>query len=64
MQENLGAARVKLSAADIAELETGFANIGVFGDRAPENLKGSHDIGVDLGTSSKGTNGKTPLPKK
>ena len=64
MQENIGAARVKLSAADIAELETGFANIGVFGDRAPENLKGSHDIGVDLGTSSKGTNGKTPLPKK
>ena len=64
MQENIGAAKVKLSAADIAELETGFANIGVFGDRAPENLKGSHDIGVDLGTSSKGTNGKTPLPKK
>ena len=63
MQENLGAAKVKLSAADIAELEAGFASIGVFGDRAPENLKVSHDIGTSLGTSSKGTNGKTPLPK-
>ena len=64
MQENLGAANVKLSPADMAELETGFAAIGVFGDRAPENLKEAHDIGTSLGTSSKGTNGKTPLPKK
>ena len=64
MQENIGAAKVKLSTADIAELETGFANIGVFGDRAPENLKASHDTGTSLGTSSKGTNGKTPLPGK
>ena len=45
------------------ELETGFANIGVFGDRAPANLKEAHDIGTSLGTTSKGTNGKTPLPK-
>jgi len=61
MQENTGAAKVKLAAADIQELETGFKTIGVFGDRAPENLKASHDIGTSLGTSSKGTNGKTPL---
>jgi aryl-alcohol dehydrogenase-like predicted oxidoreductase len=64
MQENLSAARVKLSAADMNELETGFANIGVFGDRAPANLKEAHDIGTSLGTTSKGTNGKTPLPKE
>jgi aryl-alcohol dehydrogenase-like predicted oxidoreductase len=64
MQENLGAARVKLSAADINELEIGFAAIGVFGDRAPANLKEAHDLGTSLGTTSKGTNGKTPLPKK
>jgi len=62
MQENTGAANVKLSASDIQELETGFSTIGVFGDRAPEGLKGSHDIGTSLGSSSKGTNGKTPLP--
>ncbi len=64
MQENTGAAKVKLSASDIQELETGFKTIGVFGDRAPENLKASHDIGTSLGTSSKGTNGKTPLRNK
>ena len=64
MQENIGAAKVKLSTADMNELEAGFANIGVFGDRAPENLKASHDTGTSLGTSSKGTNGKTPLPEK
>lgn len=58
MQENLGAAKVKLSAADMNELETGFASVGVFGDRAPENLKASHDIGTNLGTTSKGTQGK------
>lgn len=63
MQENLGAVNVKLSASDVQELETGFAAIGVVGDRAPEGLKASHDTGTSLGTSSKGTNGKTPLPK-
>ena len=62
MQENLGAAKVKLSADDMNELEKGFTSIGVFGDRAPENLKASHDIGTSIGTTSKGTNGKTPLP--
>ena len=63
MQENLGGAKVKLSADDMNELETGFASIGVFGDRAPSNLKEAHDIGTSLGTTSKGTNGKTPLRK-
>ncbi|GEO03781.1 hypothetical protein AAE02nite_14450 [Adhaeribacter aerolatus] len=61
--ENLGAAQVKLSASEMNELETEFTAIGVFGDRAPENLKASHDIGTSLGTSSKGTVGKTPLSK-
>jgi diketogulonate reductase-like aldo/keto reductase len=62
MQENLGAARVRLSTADMNELETGFGNTGVFGDRAPANLKGAHDTGTSLGTTSIGTNGKTLLP--
>ncbi len=64
MQENTSAAKVKLSTNDVQELETGFNSIGVFGDRAPEGLKAAHDIGTSLGTSSKGTNGKTPLPLK
>ena len=46
------------------DLETGFASIGVFGDRAPASLKASHDVGTSLGTTSKGTHGKTPLPNK
>jgi len=62
MQENTNAANVKLSSSEMQELEKGFNSIGVFGDRAPERLKASHDIGTSLGTSSKGTNGKTPLP--
>jgi aryl-alcohol dehydrogenase-like predicted oxidoreductase len=64
MQENLRAVKVKLSPADMNELETGFANIGVFGDRAPADLKEAHDIGTSLGTTSKGTIGKTPLRKQ
>lgn len=63
MRENLGASKLKLSVNDVNELETGFSSTGVFGDRAPANLKASHDIGTSLGTTSKGTNGKTPLPK-
>ena len=63
MQENLGAAKVKLTANDIHQLESGFAALGVVGDRAPEGLKASHDIGTSIGTTSKGTQGKTPLPK-
>lgn len=61
-EENLGASQVKLTAADMIELENGFSSIGVFGDRAPAGLKASHDIGTSLGTSSKGTHGNTPLP--
>lgn len=63
MLENTGAIHMKLSGSDMQELETEFKAIGVFGDRAPEGLKASHDIGTNLGTSSKGTNGNTPLPK-
>jgi len=63
MQENLGAAKVNLLADDMNELESGFAGIGVFGDRAPERLKEAHDIGTSIGTTSKGTHGKTPLKK-
>lgn len=63
LQENLGAVNLKLAVADMQALETAFAAIGVVGDRAPANLKASHDIGTSLGTTSEGTHGKTPLPK-
>jgi len=45
-------------------LEDAFAKETIYGSRAPEMLKEAHDIGVNFGTSSKGTNGKTPLRKK
>ncbi|TWJ16465.1 secreted protein [Bacteroides zoogleoformans] len=63
MKENTASARVKLTASDLAELKEGFDITGVFGDRAPEGLKAAHDTGTSLGTSSKGTHGKTPLRK-
>lgn len=61
-EENLEASQVKLTNSDMIELENGFNSIGVFGDRAPAGLKASHDIGTNLGTSSIGTHGNTPLP--
>lgn len=63
MKENTASVHIKLSQSDISELENGFKSLTIFGDRAPQNLKESHDLGTSLGTSSKGTNGKTPLRK-
>ncbi len=63
MEENLGAVNVELSSADMQELETAFAKVEVFGNRASEPFIAAHDIGVNIGTSSIGTNGKSPLRK-
>lgn len=63
MQENTNAVKVNLSESDLQKLETRFAAIGVFGDRAPARLKESHDIGTSLGKPSTGTHGNTPLKK-
>ncbi len=63
-QENFGAVEVKLTADDMQELETAFAKVKVFGNRAPESIAAAHDIGVSIGTSSAGTHGKSPLPNK
>jgi len=64
VRENVGAAGLKLTKADIADIETGFAKTGVQGARfAPEQLA-LGDEGSLLGTSSVGKNGKSPLPNK
>jgi hypothetical protein len=55
---------VKLSHEDMTELEDGFSKIKIVGDRAPAALKAAHDVGANLGTSSEGTHGNSPLPKK
>ncbi len=62
-QENFGGANVVLGEADMKELASAFNKIEVFGKRAPESLSAVHDIGVDLGSSSEGTHGKSPLRK-
>jgi aryl-alcohol dehydrogenase-like predicted oxidoreductase len=63
-QENFGAAKVELTVDDMQELETAFAKVEVFGNRAPESIAAAHDMGVNIGSSSIGTNGKSPLPQK
>jgi aryl-alcohol dehydrogenase-like predicted oxidoreductase len=64
LEENLGALKVQLSAEDVKEIDDGFASIQVQGARAPEALLKAHDIGANLGTSSAGGDGMSPLPRK
>lgn len=64
LDENNAALNVVLTGADIIELEDAFSNETVFGNRAPAGIAAAHDIGVNIGSSSAGTNGKSPLPKK
>jgi aryl-alcohol dehydrogenase-like predicted oxidoreductase len=64
LEENLGALRVELSAADLKAIEDGFAAIKVQGARTTDELRKNHDIGADLGTSSVGGHGNSPLPTK
>lgn len=60
LRENMGAARIVLTAQDMLQLEQGFAQVRIHGARAPEQLMGSHDTGADIGTSSAGGHGKSP----
>lgn len=64
LRENLGALEVTLNVAEIAELEAGFAKAGVQGARAPAAIAAAHDIGVDIGSSSLGGHGRSPLPDR
>src|SRR5574341_673757 len=64
LEENLGALNVQLSAADVKQIDEGFARIQVQGARAPEALLKAHDIGANLGTSSAGGHGLSPLPRQ
>lgn len=64
IDENINALKIELSSEDMDELEKGFATIKVEGPRTTEALFLNHDIGANLGESSKGTHGKSPLPSK
>jgi len=63
LEANLGTLKVQLSAQDVKEIDYGFASIQLQGARAPEALLKSHDIGANLGTSSAGGDGMSPLPR-
>jgi aryl-alcohol dehydrogenase-like predicted oxidoreductase len=63
MEENLGALRVELNTDDVKEIDEGFAGLRVQGARAPEALLERHDVGANLGTSSAGGHGLSPLPR-
>ena len=64
LKENLGAINVQLADSDMKELESGFAKIDIQGKRAPEALIAAHDIGTNIGSSSVGTHGMSPLRGK
>ena len=64
MEQNMDALQVRLSAADIKEIEDGFAKIRVRGARLSEAMLAEIDTGAKLGTSSKGGHGNSPLPRK
>lgn len=63
MEQNMDALELQLSAADIKEIENGFARIRVLGGRLSEVLLADIDIGAKRGTSSKGGHGRSPLPR-
>ena len=62
MEQNMEALQVQLTAAEIREIEEGFARIRVQGARLNAELLAGIDIGAKLGTSSKGGTGISPLP--
>jgi len=64
LEENLGALNVQLSAEDVKEIDDGFARIQVQGARAPEEIGKLHDVGANIGTSSTGGHGMSPLPPR
>jgi aryl-alcohol dehydrogenase-like predicted oxidoreductase len=64
LAENLRALNLQLSSEDLKAIEQGFAKIDIMGARSSEAVLSQSDIGATLGTSSKGGQGKTPLPAK
>lgn len=64
LEENIGALNIQLSAEDVKEIDDGFEGIRVQGERAPEALMKAHDVGANLGTSSAGGHGLSPMPHR
>jgi aryl-alcohol dehydrogenase-like predicted oxidoreductase len=60
MEENFAACDVTLSAADVQEIETGFASLTVQGARSSDAVLALIDIGARAGTSSAGGRSLSP----
>jgi aryl-alcohol dehydrogenase-like predicted oxidoreductase len=63
MEQNMDALQLQMTAADMQEIEDGFAQVRVQGTRIPEAMLAAVDAGAKWGTSSKGGHGNSPLPK-
>jgi aryl-alcohol dehydrogenase-like predicted oxidoreductase len=61
MEEDLGAVNVKLNAADVQEIDAGFAGLTINGARSSEAVLQLIDDGAKLGTTSIGGQGVSPL---
>jgi aryl-alcohol dehydrogenase-like predicted oxidoreductase len=64
MEQNMDALQLQMTAADMQEIEDGFARIRVQGTRITEAMLTQIDAGAKLGTSSKGGHGNSPLPRR
>lgn len=64
MVENLGALDIALTAADIQEIEAGYAGITIQGARSSEAVLALIDTGARAGTSSIGGHGISPLRRQ
>jgi aryl-alcohol dehydrogenase-like predicted oxidoreductase len=64
MEQNLDTLQVQLTAADMKEIEDGFAQIRVQGARSTEAMLAEIDTGAKLGTRSIGGHGRSPLPRE
>lgn len=61
-EENVRAADVPLTPADVHEIETGYAALTIPGARAADDVMALIDVGARAGTSSRGGRGNSPLP--
>lgn len=62
MQEKLGAIDLAMTAADLREIEDGYAALVIEGARTTAALLERSDLGARPGTSSAGGIGLSPLP--
>jgi aryl-alcohol dehydrogenase-like predicted oxidoreductase len=61
LRENVAAVQVKLTATDMQDIETGYANLKIVGERSAAAVMELIDTGARAGTSSAGGHGLSPL---